>query len=76
MLGGVPLTDLGIFLGWGQILIHLCDLWLGLSAIGYLCTGLGMRSRTLIISSIIHFDKPFTSQRANNERIKKLVDFE
>ena len=54
MLGGVTVTDLGIFLGWGQVLIHLCDLWLVLSAIGYLCTGLGMRSRAFIISSTIH----------------------
>ncbi len=54
MLGGVTVTDLGIFLGWGQILIHLCELWLGLSAVGYLCTGLGMRSRAFIISSTIH----------------------
>lgn len=55
MLGGVVLTDLSIFLGWGQILIHLCHLWLGLSAIGYLVTGIGLRSRALITSATIHF---------------------
>ena len=32
MLTGVVLTDLGIFLGWGEILINLCPMWLGLSA--------------------------------------------
>lgn len=54
MLGGVVLTDLSIFLGWGQILIYLCHLWLGLSATGYLATGLGLRSRALITSATIH----------------------
>ena len=54
MLGGVVLTDLSIFLGWGQILIHLCHLWLGLSATGYLVTGLGLCSRALIASATIH----------------------
>ncbi len=54
MLFGVILTDLGIFLGWGKILSNLCPLWLGLSALGYLCTGLGVRSRTLIFAGILH----------------------
>ncbi|MGK7877033.1 MAG: hypothetical protein AB4426_28200 [Xenococcaceae cyanobacterium] len=54
MLAGVVITDLGIFLGWGQVLIHLSDLWLGLSAVGYFCTGLGMRSRAFIVSGMIH----------------------
>lgn len=54
MLGGVVLTDLSIFLGWGQILGHLCHLWLGLSAAGYLSTGIGLRSRALIVSATIH----------------------
>lgn len=54
MLVGVAITDLGVFLGWGQVLIHLSHLWLGLSALGYLLTGLGMRSRAFIISAIIH----------------------
>ena len=54
MLGGVVITDFGIFLGWGQILMHLCHLWLGLSAIGYFCTGFGLRSRAFIISGIVH----------------------
>jgi hypothetical protein len=54
ILFGLLLTDLGIFCGIGQILIHICPLWLGLSAIGYGCTGIGMRSRTFILASLIH----------------------
>ena len=54
MLGGVALTDLGIFLGWGEVLMRLCPLWLGLNAVGYLCTGLGLRSRTFLLTAVIH----------------------
>lgn len=54
MLLGLVITDLGIFLGWGTVLMHLCPLWLGLVGIGYLCTGFGMRSRTLMIIGLIH----------------------
>jgi hypothetical protein len=54
MLGGLVITDLGILWGWGQILMHLSDLWLGLCAIGYFCTGIGLRSRAFIFSGIIH----------------------
>lgn len=54
MLGGVILTDLSIFLGWGEVLIHLCPLWLGLSALGYTSTGLGMRSRTFFLMGLVH----------------------
>jgi hypothetical protein len=54
MLGGVVLTDLSIFLSWGQILMRLCPLWLGLSALGYFCTGFGMRSRAFILAGIVH----------------------
>lgn len=54
MLGGLAITDLSIFLGWGEVLIHLCDLWLGLIAIGYLFTGLGMQSRAMIFIGIVH----------------------
>ncbi len=54
MLSGVILTDLGIFLGWGQILINLCPLWLGLSAIGYVITAWGVKSRTFLITATIH----------------------
>lgn len=54
MLLGLLITDLGIFLGWGSVLMQLCPLWLGLVAIGYFCTGIGMRSRTLIIIGLVH----------------------
>lgn len=54
MLLGVILTDLGIFLGWGEILLNLCPLWLGLCALGYLCTGLAVRSRTLLFTGVVH----------------------
>ncbi|MEM1395623.1 MAG: hypothetical protein AAGG00_20515 [Cyanobacteria bacterium P01_H01_bin.150] len=54
ILEGVILTDLGIFLGWGQVLMHLCPLWLGLSAIGYLITAWAVKSRTFIITAAIH----------------------
>lgn len=54
MLVGVIVTDLSIFLGWGNILLHICQFWLGLSTIGYFCTGLGVRSRALIFTGIIH----------------------
>ncbi|MGL5079982.1 MAG: hypothetical protein ACRC8A_00710 [Microcoleaceae cyanobacterium] len=55
ILMGVSLTDCGIFLGWGWVLIHLCPLWLGLSAVGYFLTGWGLRSRTFILAGIIHW---------------------
>ena len=54
MLGGMAITDLGVYCGSGIILMHLCHLWLGLSAIGYFCTGFGLRSRAFIISGLFH----------------------
>ncbi len=54
MLLGLAITDLSIFCSWGNVLTYLCHLWLGLVALGYLFTGLGMRSRTLMIISVIH----------------------
>jgi hypothetical protein len=54
MLLGLVITDLGIFLGWGTVLMNLCPLWLGLVALGYLCTGFGMRSRTLMLVGLVH----------------------
>jgi hypothetical protein len=54
MLGGVALTDMGIFLGWGEILIHLCPMWLGLSAVGYVFTSLAVRSRAFLLMAVIH----------------------
>jgi hypothetical protein len=54
MLVGLILTDVGIWLGWGEIMIRLCALWLGLSACGYFCTGLGVRSRAMLLVAAIH----------------------
>ncbi len=54
MLGGVAITDLSIMWGWGIVLMHLCHLWLGLSAMGYFCTGLGLRSRAFAIAGLFH----------------------
>lgn len=54
MLLGLVVTDLGIFLGWGEVLNNLCPLWLGLIALGYFCTGVGMRSRTLMLTGLVH----------------------
>ena len=54
MFGGMAVTDFGIYYGAGTILMHLCHLWLGLSAIGYFCTGLGLRSRAFIMSGLFH----------------------
>lgn len=54
MLGGVILTDLSIFLGWAEVLMRLCQLWLGLSSIGYLCTSIALRSRAFLMMALIH----------------------
>jgi hypothetical protein len=54
MISGLVLTDYSIFACWGGLLLHLCDLWLGLSAIGYFCTGYGLRSRTFILIGLTH----------------------
>lgn len=54
VLAGLLLTDLGIFLGWGEVLMHLSSLWLGLSAVGYFYTGLGLGSRTLTLTGLVH----------------------
>lgn len=54
MLTGIILTNLGITFGWGEILLNLCPLWLGLSAVGYLCTGFAIRSRTILITGAVH----------------------
>ena len=54
LLVGVGLTDFGIFCGVGSILLNLCPLWLGLSALGYWVTGMGLRSRTFILAGLLH----------------------
>jgi hypothetical protein len=54
MLTGLVLTDLSIFQGWGEVLIRLCPLWLGLCAVGYMGTGVGLRSRALLLTGLMH----------------------
>ena len=54
MFAGLTLTDLGIFLGWGVILANLSLLWLGIVALGYLITGVGMRSWTFVGIGSLH----------------------
>jgi hypothetical protein len=54
MLGGVILTNWGLFGGGWVLLPHLCRLWLGLSAIGYGLTAWGLRSRALLTSGLLH----------------------
>ena len=52
--GGVAITDMGIFLGWGRVLMYLCLLWLGIVVIGYLLTAWGLRSRAFSLMAVIH----------------------
>ncbi|MEO0803521.1 MAG: hypothetical protein AAFY57_14745 [Cyanobacteria bacterium J06642_2] len=54
MCGGLAVTDYSIFAGWGPGLVNLCPLWLGLSALGYVVTGIGMQSRTFGIAGALH----------------------
>jgi hypothetical protein len=54
MLVGVAITNFGIYCRSGAVLMHLCHLWLGLSATGYFCTGIGLRSRAFIMSGLFH----------------------
>ncbi len=52
--GGVLLTDWGIYTYQPWIMAHLCQLWLGVCAAGYVLTGLGLRSRCLNLMAIAH----------------------
>lgn len=54
ILAGLLLTDLGIFLAWSWVLANLCSLWLGLVALGYLCSGLAVRSRAILATGFAH----------------------
>jgi hypothetical protein len=54
MVGGVVITDLSIFLNWGEVLVRLCPLWLGLNGLGYIGTGFRMRSRAFITIALVH----------------------
>ncbi|MEM9976015.1 MAG: hypothetical protein AAF808_00140 [Cyanobacteria bacterium P01_D01_bin.2] len=51
---GLGLTNGGIFSGWGFILRHLCALWLGISALGYMITGIGIKAPALIAIGLVH----------------------
>jgi hypothetical protein len=51
---GLGLTDWGVLTCQPGIMSHLCHLWLGLNAIGYCLTGLGVRSRSLNLVAIAH----------------------
>lgn len=54
MLLGIIITDLAITQGLTVVLANLCPLWLGLSALGYICTGFGLQSRAFIVAAIAH----------------------
>ncbi len=54
MISGVIITDYAIASGWGFMLMHLCDLWLTLSAIGYIVTGFMLRSRAFFLAAFVH----------------------
>ena len=54
MLSGVLITDLGIFLGWAQVLINLCPMWLSLCTAGYIITAIAVRSRAFFLMAIAH----------------------
>lgn len=51
---GLFLTDYSVFTGWSVVLRHLCALWLGLSAVGYTVTGVGMQAQALILMGFLH----------------------
>lgn len=55
MLLGTAVTDLSLWCSWGSVLMAICPLWLGLCGLGYLITGLGMRSRLILLCSGLHF---------------------
>ncbi|MBD2089701.1 hypothetical protein H6F67_07525 [Microcoleus sp. FACHB-1515] len=54
MLIGISITDLALLQHWGQVLLNVCPLWLGLSGIGYAVTGIGMRSRMFLLLGVLH----------------------
>ncbi|MBW4418547.1 MAG: hypothetical protein KME13_04895 [Myxacorys californica WJT36-NPBG1] len=51
---GIVITDLSIFLGWGQVLASLCAMWLVLNAIGYFYSSWKMRSRAFSLMGLMH----------------------
>jgi hypothetical protein len=53
-IGGLLVTNWGIFGGGWIVLSSLCAIWLGISAIGYAITAWGLRSRAFLASSLLH----------------------
>lgn len=54
MLLGLVVTDLSVFLSWGSLMGQLCALWLMINAIGYIYSGLKLRSRAFAMLGLIH----------------------
>jgi hypothetical protein len=54
MIIGIIVTNWGIFGNGWSVLPYLSSLWLGLSAIGYLITGWGLRSRAFLFCGGLH----------------------
>jgi len=54
MLAGIAVTDYGIFASVPLVLMNLCQLWLVLSCVGYVVTGIGMRSRSFLLVAGLH----------------------
>jgi len=55
MVGGLCLTNYGVFMVQSTLLMHLCTLWLGISGLGYLVSGWGMQSQALTLTGITHW---------------------
>lgn len=54
ILGGLAITNYGIFAGVGNVLGNLCALWLLICSVGYLCMSWGLRSRTFALAGACH----------------------
>lgn len=51
---GAALTDMALIYSWLPVLMNFCTLWLGIAGIGYCITSIGMRSRTFLVSGLLH----------------------
>lgn len=54
VLGGLAITNYGIFAGVGSVLGNLCAMWLMICSVGYVCMGWGLRSRTFLLAGGLH----------------------
>jgi hypothetical protein len=54
MLVGLAVTAHGVFNGNPWVLSHLCELWLGVCALGYGVMGVGMRSQSFLLAALVH----------------------